>query len=148
MLPPAELGCLCQCRAADFLPCRAHIFTVSALAPHCCRAGVFTIAWAYCQRRVSHALLPLHWHGHHCMGIIVTVVWASSPSLHWCCAGICANFVLAVPSSCCRLCQRCAGLAFLKLALSPSLHWHHPHCKCVIAVVALASWLPLRRHRC
>jgi hypothetical protein len=111
----------------------SHVVLASSLSPrrrlHCCRASVFTIAWAYCLRRVSRALLPLHWHGHHCMGVIVPVVWASSPSLHWCCAGVCANVVLAVPSSCCCLCQRPAGLAFLKLALSPSLRWRHSHCK-------------------
>jgi hypothetical protein len=126
----------------------SHVVLASLLSPRRClhrrRAGVFTIAWAYCQHRVSRALLPLHWHGHHCMGVIVIVVWALSPSLHWCCAGVCANIVLAVPSSCCHLCQCRAGLAFLKLALSPSLHWCHPHHKCVIAVLALASWPPLR----
>jgi hypothetical protein len=130
----------------------SHVVLASSLSPrrrlHRRCAGAFTIAWAYCQRRVGRALLPLHWHGHHCMGVIVIVVWASSPSLHWCCAGICANVVLAEPLLCCHLCQRCAGLAFLKLALSPSLHWRHPHCKCVIAVVALASWPQLRWHHC
>ncbi len=130
----------------------SHVVLVSSLSPrrhpHRRRAGVFTIAWAYCQHHVSRALLPLYWHGHHCMGVIITIVWASSLSLHWCCAGVCANVVLAVPSSCCHLCQRRAGLAFLKLALSPSLHWRHPHCKCVIAVVALASWPLLHWRRC
>ncbi len=148
MLPPAELGCLFQRCTADFLPCHARVFTVTVPASSFSPRQRLTIAWAYCPRCVSRALLPLHWHGHHCMGIIVTIVWASSPSLHWCCAGVCANVVLAVPSLCCRLCQRHAGLAFLKLALSPSLHWHHPHCKCVITVVALASWPPLRWRCC
>jgi hypothetical protein len=130
----------------------SHVVLASSLSPrrrfHRRRAGVFTIAWAYCQRRVGRALLPLHCNGHQCMGVIVTVVWASSPSLHWCCAGVCANVVLAVPLLCCRLCQRRAGLAFLKLALSLSLHWSHPHRKCVIAVVALASWPPLCWRHC
>ncbi len=103
----------------------SHIVLASSLSPrwrlHCCCTSIFTIAWVYCPRRVSRALLPLHWHGHYCMGVIVTVVWASSPSLHWCCAGVCANVVLAVSLSCCRLCQRRAGLVLLKLALSLSL---------------------------
>jgi hypothetical protein len=111
----------------------SHVVLPSSLSPrrhlHCRRASVFTIAWAYCLRCVSRALLPLHWHGHHCMGIIDTIVWASSPSLHWFFAGVCANIVLAVLSLCCRLCQRRAGLAFLKLALSPSLCWRHSHRK-------------------
>ncbi len=154
-LPPMH-PCCCPQSLGVFanvvLLTSSHVVLASSLSPrrrlHHCHAGVFTIAWVYCQCRVSHALLPLHWHGHHCMGVIGTVVWASSPSLHWCCAGVCANVVLAVPSSCCHLCQRCAGLAFLKLALSPSLHWRHPHCKWVIAVVTLASWPPLRWHHC
>ncbi len=154
-LPPMHPCCHLQSLgvfANAVLLTSSHVVLASSLSPrrrlHRRRAGVFTIAWAYCQRHVGRALLPLHWHGHHCMGMIVTIVWVSSPSLHWCCAGICANVVLAVPSLCCRLCQRPAGLAFLKLALSPSLHWRHPHRKCVIAAVALASWPPLRWRRC
>jgi hypothetical protein len=154
-LPPMH-PCCCPQSLGVFanvaLLTSSHVVLPSSLSPrrrlHCCRAGIFTIAWAYCQRRVSRALLPLHWHGHHCMGVIVTVVWASSLSLHWCCAGVRAKVVLAVPLLYCRLCQHRAGLAFLKLALSPSLHWRHPHCKCIIAVVALASWPPLRWRCC
>ena len=134
MLPPAELGCLCQRCAADFLPCRARIFTVttpvSSLSPHQrlhhCMGVLPTLRWP-CLVAIALAWTPLHGrHRHRCAGIITVI-----------------TLVL-----CWRLCQHCAGCALVVLPSVPTSCWLSLPQACVVTIIALASSPSQMRNCC
>ncbi len=134
MLLPAELGCLCQRCAADFLPCRARVFTVTTPASslslrrrlHHCMGVLPTSRWP-CLVSIALAWTPLHGHHrHHCVGVITII-----------------TLVL-----CWHLCQRCAGCALVVLPSVPASCWLSLPQACVVTVIALASSPSQMHNRC
>ncbi len=134
MLPPAELGCLCQRCAADFLPCRACVFTVTAPASsllpcrrlHHCMGVLPMLHWP-CLVAIALAWTPLHGrHCHRCVGVVTVI-----------------TLVL-----CWRLCQLCAGCALVVLPSVPTLCWLSLPQACVVTLIALASSPSQMRNRC